>query len=164
MYDGTNKIITYCEKLLTDNQMNKLLIKISMNEKFDISQLGFSKIVEISHGSARDAIQHLQSISSVDLNDQIEALAEFSDVTEDVRLLCRNLLNKKDLKTLCENIKNIKEEPEAVRRMVLGYMNVVFLNSQDMQALKIIKYFKDNYYDSSKSGLMLSVASCVLSK
>jgi hypothetical protein len=48
------------------------------------------------------------------------------------------------------------EEPETVRRIVLGYMSKVVLGSGDSRAAQIIEEFSGHWYDCGKAGLVLA--------
>ena len=63
-------------------------------------------------------------------------------------------------------MKAIKEEPETIRRKVLGYMGVVVLGEGDAYLPAcIIEEFEKSYYESGKVGLYLSVyRSCLIKR
>ena len=94
-----------------------------------------------------------------DENTQIEVVktATFDEVI--VKDICQELLGGKQWKVLAKMVKNIDQEPESVRRGILGYLTAVMLNSDGGKAeslAKILLEFEKNYYDSGKSGLAIS--------
>ena len=59
-------------------------------------------------------------------------------------------------------LKTVDEEPETIRRIVLGYFGTVSLSKPNpIREIQIMECFEQNYYNSGKAGLILSCASAV---
>jgi hypothetical protein len=59
-------------------------------------------------------------------------------------------------KVLSGILKNIDSDAESARRSILGYFTKVLLDKGDIASAMILEMFAENYYDSGKSGLVLS--------
>jgi DNA polymerase III subunit gamma/tau len=143
--------------------MYTYLKKIVKLEKRKVSDNVLKKIVKKCEGHVRDNIKLLEKI--IDIEDENKALkivnkTIVSQDNEVIINLCRALMkvdNWLEVKTI---VKDIQEEPEAVRRAVLGYMNSVLMNAQYendcKKAYKILLAFEKNYFDTGKVGLLMS--------
>lgn len=62
-------------------------------------------------------------------------------------------------------LKKINEEPETVRRMVLGYMRVVLLGGKNApRAFLIMQCFEGHFYDTGAAGLAMACFDCCSQK
>ena len=58
------------------------------------------------------------------------------------------------------DVKNLKEEPETIRRAVLGYMSAIMLNQINgkkgflNRLAAILEIFENNWYDSGRASLV----------
>ena len=60
-------------------------------------------------------------------------------------------------KDVCKVLNGLKEEPEKVRRAVLGYYTSILLKGgRNDLARKILECFEDNYYSTGRAGLVSS--------
>jgi DNA polymerase III subunit gamma/tau len=115
----------------------------------------YKAIAEHSENSIRQSLIILEQI--LEIEDEEKALSVINSIKSQeaaVIELCRALIKKQSWSTISKLLKNIQEEPEKVRRAVLGYASAVLLNAGDEQAAEIIDNFKDNFYDSGKAGLV----------
>jgi len=137
------------------------LKKICIIEKKKVSETVLKKITKKSEGHMRDALKLLEKILDIKNEEkqiQIVNKTIISDDSELVINLCRALLKNNNWEEVRKIIKKIEEEPEGIRRAVLGYMSAVILNAEYTDnsdiALMIIKIFKNNYIDTGKAGLI----------
>jgi DNA polymerase III gamma/tau subunit len=144
-------------KELTEQQIIALVNDVCRKEEKEVSEAIPKKIAEIAEGSARKALVLLHQIISIDDEEkQLETLQR-ADVKREAIEIARALLNDKtSWKQMAEILKNVKEDPEQIRWMVLGYASKVALSRPD-RACAIIDEFRDNFFDSKRAGL---IASC----
>jgi hypothetical protein len=125
------------------------------------------RVVELSNGSLGIALKNLDMV--IDMHDDIEraleALKSVGTTEAEVIDLCRTLINfnMKDaarwarVKRLLSEFKN---DGESARRPILTYFSKCLLNSKydgngDAIAM-IMGEFKNNFYDSGMSGLVVA--------
>ncbi len=155
--------------LLNPKQVEALLLSVIKKHgkgKLKVDECVIDKIAQICEGSARKALVLLGTVVGIDnADDQMEAL-EKGDTTKQVIDIARTLLNPKtrwqDMALL---LKGVGDEPEQIRRMVLGYMSNVLLGGKmAARAFLIIQCFRDHWYDSGRAGLIASCYEVVTSK
>lgn len=149
----------YQVKPLPRRNLHKLLSWICQEEELQPSKDVYNAILEASEGIPREALILLDKVRG--LKDE-EALSLIELGTEDRKVidLCRLLIggNREKWKEARKILNDIEEAPEIVRRAILGYMNKVSLGEGDPYLpICVIEEFVDNYFDSGKAGLALSV-------
>jgi hypothetical protein len=102
------------------------------------------------------ALVILDKIVDLDPAEMLEAAKQFAADQNQTIELCRALMAKASWKTVGSILKNLEQEPESVRRAVLGYFNAVLINSGNPRAYAVIDCFARPYYDSGKAGLTAS--------
>lgn len=152
-------------KLLSESEL-KALVEAVYNRETDreLPSSIAKKIAEVSEGSARKALVLLHQVIDLDPEDNEDKALDVLMSTEVQRQaieICRALLRKSttwyDMASL---LKEVDEDPEKIRVMVLGYMSSVALSGKkgvSGRAVSIIELFQDNFYDSKKAGL---IAAC----
>jgi DNA polymerase-3 subunit gamma/tau len=116
------------------------------------------KILEVANGCAREALQQLGAIINMDGEEQqLNAIQEQGAQKQAIDL-CRLLMKrpKPKWKEIADLLKSITEEPETVRRAVLGYANSVLLNGENRLAFALVSCFQYDYFSSGKAGLTAS--------
>lgn len=148
---------TYKMSALDKEQLKKLITMVCVVEKVKLTEEVLDLVIDVSEGSARKCLVVLEQIIAIpDVRGQLESINKIDQKKASIDL-CRALLNQKSTwKDISAILKTIDEEPETVRRIVLGYMNSVALNSGMPRAINVITEFQFNYYDSGKAGLTLS--------
>ena len=146
-------------KLLNNKTMASLLQQVLGEEGVEISEEVIEKIVDHAEGSARKALVLLnQVIGLEDEEKQLSAVAA-GDTKAKAIELARALLNpRSSWSSVVKILKDVDEEPESLRYMVLGYCSTVLLGGGKMagRAAKIIERFECNFYDSKKASLILA--------
>ena len=146
-------------KYLAIGELKSLIEGIVKKEKVKISGDVIDKITELAEGSARKALVLLQAVIDIDGDEeQLEALEKsvpYAQAIELARLLLNPRCTWPDMSKL---IKSVEEEPESIRRLILGYMTTVMLSNAKLasRCFLIIQIFRDHWYDCGKAGL----ASC----
>jgi hypothetical protein len=98
---------------------------------------------------------------SAESDDEAIELLEKADAKRQAIEIARALISPKkpQWKALAKIVKEVEEEPESIRRMILAYATNVMLGGGNLsaRAFEIISIFRDHWYDCGKAGL---VASC----
>ena len=139
-------------KSLLNDDIKYLLKKIIRKYDLEVEEKIVTALVESSKGSARSAVVKLEQVLGLEIDEALEVL-ETGEESPEIRELCKLLLNGGTWKEVATVLKGLKEEPESIRRSVLGYMNAVLLNSGKSKAFEIIDVFSDDLFSSGKSGL-----------
>lgn len=144
-------------KGFAEQTLEELLTEVSAREKIVIPAAVLAALVEHSEGSARKALVLLHQVAGIDDEKEMLSAVETSDSKTQAIELARNLLKGSPWKVIAGILRTLDDEPESLRRMVLGYASAVLLNSANPRALAIIDCFERNFFDSGKAGL---IAAC----
>jgi len=114
-------------------------------------------IVTAAEGSGRKALVLLENISHLSPKEQAEAVESAKAEETESKELCQALMTGKGWATVAGIIRNLKGEPENVRRAVLGYARNTLLNDGGKKrAYQMLLSFEKNFYDSGTAGLTLA--------
>lgn len=159
-------IITRCTELkvvaLDDQELTAVLQGVLTKEKINekqVAQAVLEKIIECAEGSARKALVLLdQVIGLKNEKEQLDAVQK-SDTKRQAIDLCRLVFRGASWKEIATAIKEIGDEPETVRRIMLGYASSCCLGGSKIaaKAAAVINACRDHYYDCGKAGLVLSM-------
>lgn len=154
---------TRCTEIVTQPLSNKsilLLLKTTLLEiNITIDNQHIQKIIDVAEGSARKALVLLDQIRGVEDEKEVDEILQKGDAERQAIELCRLLIQASPKWTQAAAIlKNLKDDPERTRRLVLSYMSTVALNGRNQKAIRIMKNFETNYFDSGFAGLILSVS------
>ena len=145
---------------LNHRRMGQLLDWVIKEEELDIDNGVMNAIIEGSQGIPRDALGLLDKIKSLPKEDAIEIALQGTAEDRQVKELIDELLSSEpSWNKAREIIKGLNEEPERIRRGILGYLEKVLLGSKPSQAWKVavvMDEFIDPFYDSGKPGLTLA--------
>lgn len=153
-------------KPLVLSEMTKLIESILKREKVTVSQDVITKIIDASNGSAGQALKLLDMVIGVHESKALELIQDIfvneTQVIELCRILVNIKMNSKDKWTKCQTmLKTLSGEPESNRRVIMGYLNTVILSKpydDDTACIAAMAAnFTDNYFNSGKLGLTLSV-------
>ncbi len=143
---------------LYPKEIRVLIEKVVSNEKLKLTEDQQNKIEECADGCPRTILMFLEKIKELNDEEIEQSILSFKGEKEEVIMLCRRLMKKdSSWETIAKTIKKIEEEPETVRRAILGYCSAILLKEKNVRAALIIDCFKDNFYDSGKAGL---IAAC----
>lgn len=155
-------------KSLDDESLNQILINVIEAEDKDISEDVISKIIEYSDCSARIALELLEKIIDLDDEKEIIEIIEQTTLEKQAVELCRLLLNNHTRwQKIATKLKELDgEEPEGLRRMVLGYMRSCLLTGSKIspRAYYIMTCFERNFFDTGKAGLAMACWESMSSK
>jgi len=149
---------TFTVSSLQRSKIMKLLHWICSEEKVKVEEAVLQKIAECCDGSARQGIVFLDQI--IDIENQETALQAIVDATvqdSSIKDLIQKLLQPGiSWKTLTPIIKSLDEEPEQIRRAILGYCEKVMLDSPNERLCSIIEIFWDSWTYVGRAGLIRS--------
>ena len=144
-------------KPLNDNQMERLLKRISKAEGQKVKRIVREQIIQDSFGLPRNAIQILEKVLGTPADKQLEIAEQSAKEYSESIELCRGLLEPSTWKMIREILKGLKDqEPESIRRHVLGYAQGVLLKSDNTKAAFILEEFTEPFYNSGFAGLILA--------
>lgn len=156
-------ILTRCSTFeisrLNAIEIKKIVKEIAEKEKIKIEPSVIKEIIKNADGSARTAIKLFEKIISInDIDKQLKIVNNVKEKENQIIDLCRALLQGKNWSVTSKILLGIQEEPENVRRAVLGYFTKVILNEKSdfIKCAIILESFETNYYDSGRAGLILS--------
>lgn len=142
---------------LSEQNLIRVLQRVVNKESLKISEDVLQEIAEASDGSARKALVILDQISSIeDEKEQIQAI-QATSIDKDLAIsLARALINPGvKWPEVAGILKNLKDDPEGIRYLILGYSRTVMLGGGKLasRAYLLIDIFSRNFYDSKAAGL-----------
>ena len=153
---------TRCTELrlgpLSAKDMESVVRSVLEKEGKELSGDVVDKIVDVADGSARKALVLLHQIIDIESEEEQIEIVQKSESKKQAIDLCRLLLRGAKWTEVAELLKQIEEEPETIRHMVLGYANSVVLGGGKMakRGAAMLDAFRDHFYDSKKAGLTLA--------
>lgn len=164
-----NKLIKALQTRLTPFQVNPLsdleiardiLWPVITKRKLPVDKTVAKSIAMMCQGSPRAALVALQRVAALPKEQQAKAAEEAILAVDKAGNLARLLLDGKGWKEIALFLKATEEEPERLRRGVLGYITAVAVNSGNpalaAKCYSIGCSFEKPYYDTDRAGLFLS--------
>lgn len=148
---------TFQLEKLDQDQLEELVGKVAAKEKLKLTNEVIEKISEAADGSARQALVLLEKVAAIKGTDEQLSVIVNPETSKNTIDLCRILMKKGTTwKEVSFILKKIDDEPETVRRIVLGYFKAVLLNSGMPIAAKVISAFQYDFFQSGEAGLVLA--------
>lgn len=143
-------------QLLNDMEMMRLLRGVVKKENESIEKVIYEQIIEDSYGHPRNALQALEKVLLTEESGRLDAAKQASFEKSESIELCRLLINPEaSWKKIANILEGLKEQdPESIRRHVLGYMTSVLLKNDNKRAALIIFEFIEPFYNSGFAGLV----------
>jgi len=146
---------------LSEKDVLQLLNDVCADEKFEVTEKYLKGIAKNCEGSSRLALKTLDTIMGLEEDSVIENVINQMSLedTAEIKELCQILIKEEGAMAWksCKGVlKSLKDDPEKVRRAVLGYLNAVVLNNGGMKEAMVMECFEENYFNSGKAGLTLS--------
>jgi DNA polymerase-3 subunit gamma/tau len=158
----TRALLVHFPPLIPD-AIYGILRSIKIKEKFNVSKDILFSIADICEGSARKAINLLETVSALPPESQLDTLqTSGSSDTPEIIDFCRLFFNEKptwkELRACLKGLKEAGIEPEVIRRSLLGYGQALLLgeNNNDEVALRMEKLMYMSY-DSGFPGLVVQI-------
>lgn len=145
---------TFTTRCLDDTQMLRLLRRVVKAEGETLDKEVYEQIITDSLGHSRNALQVLEQVLQVPPENRLEMASKGAEIRSQSIELCRALIGRKGWKEVAAILTGLKEEePEGVRRVVLGYCQAILLKGENQQAAAVMEAFMDNFYDKGFPGL-----------
>lgn len=143
---------------LNSKLIYKLLFRVNKKEKIGLDKEVLEEISDNSYGSPRRALTFLEKVKDLGSEKALKLVSSGLDEEENKQTieLCRALLKSSSWGEISDIIKGLTEEPERIRRAILGYMGAVLLKKKNDKAAVIMEYFSDPFYNTGKPGLVLA--------
>lgn len=144
-------------KPLSDDEMQKLLKQTIRKEKDSIEAEVLSQIIQDAQGHSRQALQILEQVLNTEPEKRLEAAKQAEIETSQSIELCRALLGKSNWKQVSIILTGLKgQDPEGIRRHVLGYAQAVLLKSDNEKAGLVLEEFLEPTYNSGYPQLVFA--------
>jgi DNA polymerase-3 subunit gamma/tau len=136
---------------LTEPEMILLLKKVCKKEGKVLPTKVVKQIITYAEGSPRNALQLLEkALNLTDEKDMLNAVkSELLDQSAAVNELCQAMLKTGEwgkVRKVLQGLKN--EDPESIRRQIIGYAGAVLLNGNDAASLILGWFLYKNTYDA----------------
>lgn len=142
-------------KPLSDSVVKQLLTNVAKKESVELDDDLIEKITEVAEGSARKALVILNQVIGLPEKERVEAIQK-ADVKKQAIELARELINPRgDWKKCAAILKDLEDDPEGVRRMILAYANSVLLGGGGLmnRAYLILECFSSPVWEMGRPGL-----------
>ena len=146
--------------LISSEEMTAVIERVLKAESKRISDEVIEKVVEKAEGSARKALVLLNQIIDLESEeDQMQALEKADTKAQAIELARLIIKPGSSWSAVTKILKNLDDDPESIRRLVLGYASSVLKGGGGLskRALFLIDVFGNHFYDSGEAGL---VAAC----
>jgi DNA polymerase III gamma/tau subunit len=149
-------------QLLADEEMQILLTKIVNSENDELDNEVYEQIIQDGQGCPRNSIKILEKVLSTPKKHRLAVAKQTAEEQLEGIALCRALLKKQGWNTVKTILQGLKgQEPETIRRMVLGYASAVLLNKDDEVAGLILESFIEPFYNTGFPGLVYACYSVI---
>ena len=150
-----NRCAQFQVRPLNERQMFGLLRSVVKAEDETCTKEIYEQIFQDSFGYPRNALQILDQVLLADPENRLEIAKQAEVVQSQSIQLCRTLVNGgtawKEVREILNGLK--EEEPESIRRHVLGYAQAVLLKSDNVRAGLVLEEFVDPFWNSGFPGL-----------
>lgn len=143
-------------KLLTNAEITIVVQNVYRAENLKITKEVGQAICKIADGSPRQALVLLGAVAQLETAQEQLEWIQSADTERQAIEIARTLIRPgATWPQIAKLLKEVEEDPESLRWMVLGYANTVLLGGGKIapKAALIIEAFRDNFYDSKKAGL-----------
>ena len=152
-------------KPLSDAQMFGVLRRIVNAEKKELQKEVYDQIIQDSLGHARNAIQILEQVLNVSEDRRLEIARQTAQEQSKSIELCRALMSGTTWKKVAEILSGLRDqEPESIRRVVLGYAQSILLKEDNKLCGLILEEFMSPNFTNGFPQLTFSCYSVVKNK
>jgi len=152
-----NRCSTYEVTLLNDQQIFDILQNAAAQEKKKVDERALDDICEAADGCPRQALVILNQIIDINVRRQRRGVQNYLQSTRQAIELARVLFRQGSWSEIQDILKDLDDDPEKVRRVVIGYMNTIAIKEGNPSKIKIankvFKAFRKPFYDTLKPGL-----------
>jgi DNA polymerase-3 subunit gamma/tau len=131
--------------------LQALVNRVAVGEGRPVDATVALRVAELADGSPRKALMLLELVLPVQDVNAAQEILQKHDLQVQAIDLARLLVNPRSRwPEVAQLLKGLEgEDPEAVRRLVLGYARAVLLNRGDSQSFMVIQSFRDPFYDGT---------------
>ena len=135
-----------------------LLRKVVKGEGESLNKVVYEQIIDDSEGYPRNALQVLEQVLSADVDNRLEIAKKSLDNQRESIELCRALLEGAGWKRIADILNGLRQEdPEGIRRHVLGYCQAGLLRGKaNDKAAVIMEAFYEPFYNTNFPGLVFA--------
>jgi len=152
----------YQVSLLGEKEMKKLLRKVVKNEDEQLDKQVYDQIIQDSQGLPRTALQILNQTLSVEGNKRLDMAKQSAELESQSIELCRALVQGAGWKKVSKILSGLKDQdPEGIRRAVLGYCQSILLKEENDGAAAVMEEFIEPFYNSGFPGLVYACYSVI---
>jgi DNA polymerase-3 subunit gamma/tau len=142
--------------LLSEDDMRLLLRQTSRKEGIKLEKEVIDQIIQDAQGHARNALNTLDQVLLAEPEQRINIAIKYAEEQSQTIELCRILLTKgtpwKKVANVLAGLRD--QDPEGIRRAVLGYCQAILLKTDNDQAGLVMECFIENLYSSGFPGLV----------
>jgi DNA polymerase-3 subunit gamma/tau len=149
---------------LSEKEMKVLLRRVVKAEGESLAKEIYEQITQDSLGHPRNALQILAQVLSVEEDKRMDIAKRSAETQSKTIELCRALVKRESWSVVAGILSGLKEEdPESVRRAVLGYCQAILLGKNaDPSVAEVMQEFIEPFYNSGFPGLTFACCSVIL--
>jgi DNA polymerase III gamma/tau subunit len=155
-----NRCSVHEVSLLDFDDLMDLMEKIADDQNKKVDERALEDIYDAAEGCPRQALVILDQVINLDIRKQRRAVKAWKGQEAQVIELCRALFAGEAWGKVQGLLKGIDEDPEKVRRAVIGYMSAVAVNEKNSTrigyAAQVYEAFRLPFYDTGKPGLVFA--------
>ena len=142
---------------LNDKEMTRLINRVLKGEDEEVSEDVLATILRDGQGLPRNTLQILDKVLFASPDDR-EEVAQESQLEEAQSIeLCKLLISNASWRRISPILQKLKgQDPEGIRRHVLGYCQAVLLSKGEPHVAVIMESFISPFYDSGYPGLVFA--------
>lgn len=151
-------------KAVDDEKMRALILRVAERETMEVDRDIVDRIIDVAEGSPRKALVLLSSIHGIAASeDQLEIIESGDHKTDAIQLARALMQPQMKWAAMAGILSGMKDQdPEGLRRMVLGYCQAILLKGDaNPRAAAILEGFSRPFYDTLWPGLTLAVFNLV---
>jgi DNA polymerase-3 subunit gamma/tau len=157
-----NRCATYVVQPLSEGEIVGLLQRTCRAERRRIGEEVLDRIARDCLGSPRAALVALEAVIDLPREDQLSAVEAAVAQEGQAIEFCRALLKGAKWGAVAALLKTLQDqEPESIRRMVLGYAQSVLLGGENNRAALMLDAFASPTYDMGWPAITLSAYTVV---
>lgn len=157
-----NRCTAFEMRPLQERQMMRLLRRVVKAENASIGKDVYDQIIQDSQGHPRSALQILDVVLRLDPEEQIAGATKAAENVSQSIDLCRLLIKGGGWTRVAEVLRGLKDEqPESIRRHVLGYCQSILLKSDNERAGLVMEEMINPFFNTGYAGLVFACYSIV---
>jgi len=149
-------------KLVQPKVLTDLSVRVAEAEGVSLSEEVAERVAEAADGSPRKALVILESILGIeDDEDKLRAIERSDEKAKAIDLARALIKPTSTWNEVAKILREVDDDPESLRRMVLGYCQSILLSEKPSPAIMpraamILDEFKYDFYNSLKPGLTIA--------